>query len=227
MGVRAGLKLAPTIMDILDYKEQITKIYLVRHGETRANKLRLLFGHLDLDLNQNGIKQARKTAKKLVRVGLAPTHIISSPLKRAKHTAKIIAKHLVGAGLTRTQKIIIDKDLLEKSEGTWEGKTFWEVRKEDSKNYKKWIKNPIKNRPPKGESISDLNKRAKKFYKTILRKYLGENIIVVSHSGPIRLFILNILGADINKFWHLQPDCGSITEVHVSKKHSMICGFNL
>ena len=215
-------------MDILDYKEPITKIYFVRHGETKANKLRLLFGHWDLDLNKNGIRQAKKAAEKLLKITKRKRidFLISSPLKRAKHTAKIIAKHLVRAGLAPAPKIILDKNLIEKSEGTWEGKSFWEVRKKDSKNYYRWLKNPIKNRPPKGESIEDLNKREKKFYKTVSEKYKGKNIIVVTHSGPIRLFILNILGVNINKFWRIQTQCGSISEVHISKKHLMVCSIN-
>ena len=206
-------------MDTLDYKEPITKIFFVRHGETRANVHHLLFGHLDWDLTKNGIQQAKKAG-----AGLASAqsydYIISSPLKRAKHTAKIIAKKL------KIKKIITDKNLMEKSEGIWEGKDLWQVRKEDPKNYYRWLKNPFKNKPRKGESIADLNKRVKKFHKTILKKYLGKNIIIVSHSGPIRLFILNILGSDIKKFWHLQIGCGSITEVHISKKHAVVQSMN-
>ena len=212
-------------MDILDYKEPITKIYFIRHGETKANVKRLLFGRLDLDLTKSGVRQARTAARNLssVGAGLAPAqfdYIISSPLKRAKHTAKIIRRKL------KIKKLIVDKNLIEKSEGLWEGKTFWEVRDKDSKNYKKWLRNPFRQRPPKGESTEDLNKRVKKFYKTILKKYLGKNIIVVTHSGPIRLFILNALSTNIDRFWHLDVDCGSISEVHLSKKHAMVVRIN-
>ena len=211
-------------MDTLDYKEPITKIYFVRHGQTKANVKQLLFGRLDWDLTRKGIKQAKHAAKYLIEVGLKPAstldYIISSPLKRAKHTAIIISKKI---GI---KKIIIDKNIIEKSEGIWEGKSFWDVRKEDPKNYHKWLKNPFKNKPPKGESVEDLNKKVKKFYKTVLKKYLGKNIIVVTHSGPIRLFILNALKANINKFWYLKVECGSITEVHVSKKHAMVWSIN-
>lgn len=212
-------------MDTLDYKEPITKICFVRHGETKANVKHLLFGHLDWDLTQKGIKQAKKVGASLA-LAHKYNYIISSPLKRAKHTAKIIAKVLVRAGLAPAQKIIIDKDLIEKSEGIWEGKDLWQVRKEDPKNYYKWLKSPFYNRPPKGESTHDLNKRVKKFYKTIFRKYLGKNIIVVTHSGPIRLFSLQVLGADIKKFWHLRIDCGSISEIHLSKKHAIVVKVN-
>lgn len=213
-------------MDILDYKEPVTRIYFVRHGQTKANKLRLLFGQLDWDLDKDGIKQAHHAASILSKLKNVD-YLISSPLKRTKHTAKIIAKKLVRAGLAPAKKIILDKNLIEKSEGTWEGKSFWQVREQDPKNYYKWIKDPFRNKPPKGESVLNLNKRVKKFYRTVLKKCSGKNIIVVAHSGPIRLFILNLLKTNINKFWYLKVECGSITEVHISKKHAMVWGLNI
>ena len=77
-------------MDTLDYKEPITKIYFVRHGETKANKERILFGQLDLGLNKNGVKQAKQVANILSKI--KADYIISSPLKLAIDTAKIITK---------------------------------------------------------------------------------------------------------------------------------------
>ena len=214
-------------MDILDYKEPVCKIYFTRHGQTKANKDQLLFGQLDWDLNKEGVKQAKQAAVNLLKIAkkVKIDHIISSPLKRTKHTAKIIIKKLVRAGLAPAQ-VTVDKNLIEKSEGLWEGHSFWEVRKKDPQNYKKWLKDPFRIRPPKGESVEDLNKRARKFYKTVLRKYLGKNIIVVTHSGPIRLFILNLLKTNINKFWYFKVETGSITEVHVSKKQSLVWAIN-
>ncbi len=205
-------------MDTLDYKEPITKIYFVRHGETKANKERLLFGQLDWDLNKTGVRQAKHLAKKLSKI--KADFIISSPLKRAKHTAAIISKK------SNVKKIILEKDLMEKSEGLWEGKSYWEVRKDDPNGYKHWLKDPFRNKPPKGESVLDLNRRVMKFYKTVLKKYNGKNIIVVCHSGPIRLFVLYLLKANINKFWHLKTEHCSITEVHLSKKHAMVWSVN-
>ena len=202
--------------DPLDYTEAIIKLYLVRHGETKANKLGLIFGQLDWDLNKHGIKEANKAALNLYSKRTKIDHIISSPLKRAQHTASIIAKKL------KIKKPIIDKNLTEKSEGLWDGKNYWEVRDNDSQNYYKWLNNPFKNKAPRGESIYDLNKRVILFQKSILKTYIGKTIIVVSHAGPIRLFLLNLLKANLNKFWHLQIDCGGVVEVSLSKKHSTI-----
>ena len=208
--------------NILDYKEPITKIYLVRHGQTNANKNGLLFGRLDWDLNTDGIKEAKNISIKLSEAlkNINIHCLISSPLNRAKHTAKIISKKL------NIKNITIDKDLTEKSEGLWEGKTFWQVRNEDHANFLRWITNPLRNKPPKGESTYDLNLRVQKFYKLILKKYTGKNIIVVAHSGPIKLFLLKILGLPIEKFWNIKVDCGSYSEIHLSKRHCIAARLN-
>lgn len=209
--------------DTLDYKEPITTIYLVRHGETRANKLRLIFGHLDWDLTDKGKKQAKKASDTLTKLLKKEKvdFIVSSPLLRAKSTTKIINKKL------KIKKIIIDKNLIEKSEGIWEGKNYWEIRESNFKNYLKWLKNPVKYKPLKGESIDDMDKRIKTFYQSILKKYSGKTLIIVSHAGPIRVLLLNLLGSDLNKFWSLNIGCGSISKVLISKNHSIISNINL
>lgn len=219
--------------DILDYKEPITKIYFVRHGQTKANRNGLIFGQWDLPLNQIGIKQAKKAASRLVSKGRFQTchnnkinSIICSPLKRTCQTAKIIRSAFIRAGFKPAPTIIIDKNLIEKSEGIWQKHTYWDLKTFDPKNFKKWIKDPYRTRPPKGESVLDLLKRMKKFHNTVLKKYKGKNIIVVTHSGPIRAFILHILNANPNKFWYFKTETGAITEIRVSKKHAMVWKLN-
>lgn len=208
--------------DLLDYKEPITKIYFVRHGETNGNKNGLILGTWDLNLNRTGIRQAKKSAQILAKICKKEkiSYILCSPLKRTRQTARIISK------TTNIKKIIIDKNLVERSEGTWQKKTYWEVRDIDPVNFKKWVRDPYKTKPPKGESVIDLINRMKKFYKKVLSQYKGKNIIVVTHSGPIRAFLLYILRAKPDKFWYFKTETGRITEIRVSKKHAMVWRLN-
>ena len=126
----------------------------------------------------------------------------------------------------KLKKIITEKDLMEKGEGIWEGKNYWEVREYDYKNYLKWLKDPVKYRPLKGESLEDMNIRVKRFYNLLLKKYAGKTVLVVSHAGPIRLFLLNLLNAKSDKFWSISISCGSISEANISKNHSTISYIN-
>lgn len=67
------------------------KIYLVRHGETEANRKDLLLGWTDQPLNDQGIAVAVNTRKRMDAAGISFDRVISSPLKRAVETARILA----------------------------------------------------------------------------------------------------------------------------------------
>ena len=208
--------------DLLDYNEPVAKVFFVRHGETKANKNGLIFGRWDLPLNKEGIKQAKNVAEKLKKICSKENIdvIFSSPLKRAKQTAKAISKK------TGIKKIVVDKNLIEKSEGLWQKMTYWDLKEVDPLNFRKWIKDPYRSIPPKGESVINLMKRVKIFQSKVLKLYRGKSIIVVTHSGPIRAFILNILKLPPDNFWCFKTETGAITEIRISKKHVMIWGLN-
>lgn len=87
-------------------------IYVVRHGETDWNKLHKVMGRVDIPLNETGKSQAKITSEKLKEYKI--DLIISSPLKRACETAKIINE-------TKNLEIIYDDRLLERDFGEFEG----------------------------------------------------------------------------------------------------------
>jgi probable phosphoglycerate mutase len=71
--------------------------YFLRHGETEFNRLKLIAGSTDVELNETGRAQAR-AAVELVRP-LGVSHIASSALRRARDTAAIVA---AGLGIPHT-----------------------------------------------------------------------------------------------------------------------------
>ncbi|MEK7616380.1 MAG: histidine phosphatase family protein [Patescibacteria group bacterium] len=97
------------------------KIFVIRHGETDLNKTGILQGQRqDAELNESGREQAKQTLQAL------PEHVFticfSSPLKRARQTAEIIAEHF-------RLPIIFRDELKEKDYGSLSGKSFEEVKK--------------------------------------------------------------------------------------------------
>jgi probable phosphoglycerate mutase len=66
--------------------------YFIRHGETEWNKLRLMQGQTDIPLNAAGIVQAHAAGKSLASREIQT--ICSSPLRRARHTAEIVARYV-------------------------------------------------------------------------------------------------------------------------------------
>lgn len=59
----------------------VARIYIVRHGETDANRNGILQGHTDTQLNEEGIAQAKMTANALEKVHLTVAY--ASDLSRA------------------------------------------------------------------------------------------------------------------------------------------------
>ncbi len=99
-------------------------IYLLRHGETDWNKKRLLQGHTDTLLNETGRQQVEETARKLAELGIRVDAIITSPLKRAKESARIAARVL---GFSQ-EKIVVEELLIERGFGDGEGMLLAEMK---------------------------------------------------------------------------------------------------
>ena len=92
------------------------KVKFVRHGETNLNNpVRRMQGISDYDLNTNGIKQAETIRNKLAEENF--DIIITSPLKRAKHTAEIINEF-------KNLDLILDDRIMERNYGQLEGELF-------------------------------------------------------------------------------------------------------
>jgi probable phosphoglycerate mutase len=100
-------------------------IYLVRHGQTEWNRERRIQGHGDSPLTELGLRQARAVAgllQDLIRER-AGWRIISSPLGRAKDTARIIAERLA-------LPVELDERLMEMGWGEHDGRLRRELERE-------------------------------------------------------------------------------------------------
>ena len=104
--------------------------YVFRHGETELNKQKRWQGSgMDYDLNENGVKQAQGLIEKLKDKGLEK--IYSSPLKRAKHTAEVVAQVL-------NIPVEVRDDLRECFYGVAEGKLIADLQKEVPEIVNNW-----------------------------------------------------------------------------------------
>lgn len=144
----------------------------IRHGQTYWNKNGIMHGQYDIPLNENGIKQAKS-----ISLELKSEHFdvcFSSPLTRAKKTAlQILYYH-------RNTKIIYDDRLKELNKGLLEGKHLnsEKILKDENKNL--LLKYSI-------ESKSDFFNRVKNLILYIESNYKNKNILIVAHSGTIKM----------------------------------------
>ncbi|ABN51942.1 Phosphoglycerate mutase [Acetivibrio thermocellus DSM 1313] len=174
----------------------MTVLYLVRHGQTDWNKENRCQGRIDTELNSEGILQAEAIAQRLAGENIDV--IYSSALKRAYTTAEIINRKL-------SRELVRNEALNEIDFGEWEGLTFEEMRKRPDYSYEQWRLMPHLVTFPGGEkSLKNVQDRAMKFVNEIIEKHNGNNILIVSHGGVIKLIILGMLGIGLeayNKFF--------------------------
>lgn len=143
------------------------KIKFVRHGETDLNMpVRRMQGVSDYDLNANGVRQAEQTRDALA--GENYDVIFSSPLKRAKHTAEIIAS-------VHNAPLLLDERVRERDYGALEGDLFKEEYCALDFDFEKIG----------GEAYVEYLARLFDFLKEIKQKYDGKNVLVVAHNGVI------------------------------------------
>ncbi len=175
-------------------------IYIVRHGETDWNVEKRVQGRIDTLLNEKGRQQAIFCRSYFNNVILTATY--SSPLKRARESAEIIVD-------SRCPIITCD-DLSERNFGDWEGKLWTEVMPE--LEYRK-IREGVKLRPIKGESLEELIARSQKILiDTALKHNENENILLVSHGGPIRSMLSLARGISYEQV----PSLGEISNCSIT-----------
>lgn len=154
-------------------------IYIVRHGQTDWNVKKLIQGHMDIPLNEKGMSQAKKINNELK--GINFDKIYSSDLKRAYKTAKIIAQD-------RKLKNITSKDLRERDFGNFVGKTF-----KGNPNLDKFIDDlKRKSKTKEIETDRELMKRFINFLKKVSAENSEKTILIVSHAGPMRTFLVKL-----------------------------------
>ena len=136
----------------------MTTLYLVRHGETVDNAAQILQGQVQGQLNERGIEQAEDVARQM-----AHTHIdafVASDLRRAIHTAEIIAR-------PHHQSVVTTPLLRERDWGGFTGKFIPDLK--DAV----W--------PDDVESLGDLEARARRFLKWIRQTFPDQTVLAVGH----------------------------------------------
>ena len=155
------------------------KIYLIRHGQSKANDLDLFLGHGNLDLTEKGIAQAKLTAKFLSTL---PIDVIySSDLLRAYNTAKETAKLL-------NLPIKKDEGLREIDCGEWDFKPFDELRVKFKESFDVWVNNVAEARCDGGESVAEVQDRMVKTIDKIVNENLNKTVAIFTHATSLRCF---------------------------------------
>jgi alpha-ribazole phosphatase len=176
------------------------KLYLVRHGQTDLNKARRFQGRINVPLNETGREQAQKLALRLSSEPL--DKIYASPLSRVQQTAEIIRSNY-------QIDITTSEELVEMSFGSLEGKTFEEI----NGIFPGWDHAVFDFTFAGGEKLDDIVIRIKSFLDELKKQDENSNILVVTHSGCLRVMLCLLMDIDVNKWWQFKIDVASLSVV--------------
>jgi len=182
----------------------MSRLLLVRHGNTRANSAERFWGHTDVALSDDGVKQAEQLRHRLAseKIGFA----YASDLCRASLTAEIIAH-------THRLEVVICTELHEVNFGKVEGLNFKEISQQYPALAASWSTRDMNFRFPDGESIGDLNHRVSQFLPRLEKHAPEDTLLIVAHSGVLRLLICQLLEIAPQHWRQIRTDLASLTVI--------------
>jgi broad specificity phosphatase PhoE len=152
---------------------------LVRHGQTASSARRAYSGRSDIPLTATGREQAGAAAEELADAGVDA--VISSPLIRARDTARAIAA-ATGAPLT------VDERLTEVDYGPFEGLDRDGAREQIGDAFEAWRADPFGAPVPGMEPLTDALERARAATADALAAH--EHPVIVGHQGILRIVLV-------------------------------------
>jgi probable phosphoglycerate mutase len=184
---------------------QATRILAIRHGETAWNVDTRLQGHLDIPLNDVGLRQAQHLAQALAQ-GDAIDAIYASDLSRAHTTASAIAQAM-------GQAVTAHAGLRERHFGVFQGRTFAEIETELPDHAWSWRKRvPDWTPPGGGESLVALRERVLATLNELAARHTGQHIVLVAHGG-----VLDILYRAATRLELQAPRTWALTNTAVNR----------
>jgi broad specificity phosphatase PhoE len=195
----------------------MTKVYLVRHGQTAWNVGEVFRGRADIPLDETGKKEARLAGEALKDANLHAVY--TSPLSRSMETAENIAK-FHNLSVTPLNAII---DI---NYGEWEGMSRQDVEEKYPDLYRLWVEEPHNVRFPKGESLEEVRSRTMAALDELVSTHEGENILLVAHRVTNKVICCAVLGLDNINFWRIQQDTACTDLFNYSKGQWIISYLN-
>lgn len=186
----------------------MAKLFLVRHGKSEWNKLGLWTGWTDVNLDEEGIKEAKAVGEFLKEEDIHKVY--TSELKRTHQTFEGIKESSGKSHLSHTPHPALN----ERHYGIHTGKNKWQIKEEVGEEEFKKIRRGWDTPIPEGETLKDVHARVVPYYEENIKKDLegGENVLIVAHGNTIRALIKHLENLDEVQVADVELETG---EVHV------------
>ncbi len=164
---------------------EITRVWLIRHGEPEASAQDRCYGKADFGLSAEGVSQVQAATTLLE--GEELTAIYASPRTRTLESARILAEP---RGMTvETLNALAEIDF-----GDFEGRTYDEIEFCHPEIYRQWMDHPTEAEFPNGESFDSMWTRVTEAMRELLAKHAGQTIALIAHGGVNRIVLAWAMG---------------------------------
>jgi alpha-ribazole phosphatase len=195
----------------------LSRLLLVRHGETERNSAQRYWGRTDVRLSPAGIRQAERLRDRLAGEPLSAVY--ASDLRRASATAEIIASR-------HDLAVTTCPELREIDFGEIEGLTFDEARRLYPEVVRLWIEQSSELKYPAGDSITEFSNRVIGFVPRLAKHAKQETVLIVAHSGVLRTLLCQLLGMETRHRWQMRLDLASLSVAETYSRSAVLCSLN-
>jgi len=188
------------------------RIFLVRHGRSEGNRGEVLLGRGDPPLTTAGQAEADAAGTLLARRIRPGVRLYTSPLQRARDSARHI-------GAVLGVPVRLAPPLVELDMGRLEGKTWAGFPKERAR----WEAAPERYRFPDGECLDDVARRCEAWFSEELGEHRGDTIIV-AHLFVILALTARLIRLPLDEILRLYLEPGGVVEVHRCGEAALLHG---
>ena len=195
----------------------MSRLLLVRHGDTELNSAERYWGHSDVKLSAAGLRQAERLRDRLAVEKI--DSIYSSHLERALVTAETIgSRHQV--------EVVTCAELREINFGQLEGLNFSEINRLYPEVAKLWAERSPKLKYPGGDSLAEFSNRVSKFLSRLEKHTAEETVLIVAHKGVLCTLLCRLLGIDLRQRWQFRLDLASLSILETHQRGAILCLLN-
>ncbi len=197
---------------------QATKLFLIRHAEVEESYHKTFGGRIDMELSPRGHEQAATLARHLAHHRIDAAY--ASPMKRVQLTlAPLLA--------TKPMRPTIMPGLREVDFGDWTGLGWDAVKSKFGVSAFDWLHILETGNVPNGESDKTFRARVEPCLNEILAAHSGQQVLVASHGGTIRMLLSIIFKLPLHQTSMFDVDYASLTVVEFLPHRSEIQLLNL
>lgn len=182
----------------------LTRLFLIRHGEVEEKYQQVFGGRIDMELSPLGHDQSRSMAEYLK--SLKFNRVYTSPMVRVRQTAIPILK------ASGHEPVIIDQ-LREVDFGAWTGFKWHQIQEEFGLDAEDWLTHLEEGNIADAETAKQYTSRIGNGLRRILSESTGTNVVVICHGGVIRMLLSLLLEFPLASMNRFEVDYSSLTVV--------------